>query len=105
MKMTILLLATLAASPAAARPLPQSVADACRDMKASSDLSDGAMAVAKSYCGKNPGSDECGVAAQAAEFAARTALRETGKCGAALDRAKASGKSWSYDQPPPWKPE
>jgi hypothetical protein len=53
-------------------------------------------------------SDECGVAAHAAEFAARTALRETGKCKAALDRAGAAVKTpppaWSYDPPPPWRP-
>jgi hypothetical protein len=69
---------------------PESVKEACQDVKASSDLSDGAMLVAKTYCEPDDklASEECGIAAPAAKFAAHAALMETKKCRAAIDRER-----------------
>jgi hypothetical protein len=87
-----------------------SAPDACRDMAAASDLSDGAMEVAKRLCTDESANEQCIRAAPAAEFAARMALQVTKKCKASLERHGSVGKSpsayWSYDEPtPPWKPE
>lgn len=65
----------------------------------------------KSACAKNSNytPENCIRVASAAIFAADAALSENRKCKAALVRDAAAGKPpsavWSYDQPPPWKPE
>jgi hypothetical protein len=82
----------LASSPALARP--QGVAEACRSVKASSDLANGDYIVMKSVCtrGKNYSPENCLAVASASDFASSAAIRENRKCKAALDREAAAGK-------------
>jgi hypothetical protein len=77
-------------TPAVAKPLkPVDAVGACKDMQASSDLADGAMAVQKEYCidKQQMSYERCRVVSDAVEYANRMALAEIEKCKKAVAKA------------------